>query len=87
MRLPSPPVKSLTVSLLSFNLPTLTRPFFVPVFLDLVTIVFSFRAFSGRVYITHYGSVNAYGWLNLLNAKKQNHPPASMLTGGLNACY
>ena len=41
-------VKSLTVSLFSFNLPTLTRPFIATVFFDLVTILrVSFRVISG----------------------------------------
>jgi hypothetical protein len=36
---PSLPLKSLIVSLFSFNLPTLILPFFAPAFLDLVTMI------------------------------------------------
>jgi hypothetical protein len=44
------PDKFLTVSLVSFNLPTLTRPFLAPTFLDLVTIAVPLSCGSGGHY-------------------------------------
>ena len=65
---PSPPLtffcslsdKFLTVSLLSFNFPTLVFPFFFV--LDFVTIglLAPFARFVARVYITQYGTVNTF---------------------------